>query len=127
MRKWSMTESELVEASSSYFDLSIQVLSFYMTVTSGYLIVAFLAGAKLTRPQMSIISTLYIFMTVVGTYAAFAWMSRGTQYVLKLEALESSGAVYANPALPFIVSAILMGGIVASLVFMWGVRHPKTH
>jgi hypothetical protein len=43
MRKWSMTESELVEASSSYFDLTIQVLSFYMTVTSGYLIVAFLA------------------------------------------------------------------------------------
>jgi hypothetical protein len=67
---------------------------------------------------MSIISTLYIFMAVVGTYAAFSWMSRGTQYALKLKALESSGAVYGNPALPFIVSAILMGGIVASLVFM---------
>jgi len=121
-----MTELELVEAANSYFELAVEVLGFYMTVTSGFLIVAYLVGDKLTRSQMVTVSTLYIFMAVVATYATFAYMSRGVHYALLIKALDSAGRIYASPFLPTLMTAILAAGILASLRFMWNIRNPKS-
>jgi len=49
-----MTEAELLESSVVYFGLSMDTLSFYMTV----------------------ISTLYICMPTVTTYGLFSFMTR---------------------------------------------------
>jgi len=121
-----MTELELVEAANSYFELGVEVLGFYMTVTSGFLIAAYLVGDKLTRSQMVTISTLYIFMAVVSTYAAFAYISRGVHYALLLKDLESAGRIYASPFFPALITTILATGILASLRFMWNIRNPKS-
>ncbi len=120
-----MTESEMVEAANSYFDLAVDMLSFYMTITSGYLIVAFLAGKRLTISQMSVISTLYVFGAVVSTYSAFAWCMHGIHYTSIRTAAESSLPTYATPVVPAVLSAILAAGILASLKFMWDIRHQE--
>ena len=85
-----------------------------------------MAGTRLTKSQVGIISTLYIFIAVVTTYAAFAWGMRGVHYAFELQSLGTSSPIYATQAIPFALSSTLAGGILASLKFMWDVRHPKT-
>ena len=46
-----MSESELVEATNSYYELLVAMISLYMTFTSGYLIVAYMAGSRISRSQ----------------------------------------------------------------------------
>ena len=120
-----MTEADIVESMHSGFGLVVDVLSVYMTITSAYLLVAFLAGTRLTRSQVGIISTLYVFMAAVTTYAAFAWGMRGIHYAFELQSLGTGSPIYATQAIPVALSSTLAGGILASLKFMWDVRHPK--
>jgi hypothetical protein len=121
-----MEAADYLEAAYSYFGLTIDMLSFYMTVTSGYLIVAYLAGAKLSRSQIAVISTLYIFMASIATYGLYAFVARGSAFAHKHSALDPGIFVYATPVLSVVLSATLAGGIIASLLFMWNIRHPKT-
>ena len=121
-----MTEVELVESVSYSLDLAVSTLSLYMTVTSAYLIVAFLAGVRLTRSQISIISALYIFISVITTLTFYGLAIRATHYAYKLEALDTGAPIYANDIGPVVLAITLAGGILASLKFMWDARHLKT-
>ena len=121
-----MEAADYLEAATSYFGLTIDTLSFYMTVTSGYLIVAYLAGAKLSRSQIAVISTLYIFMASIATYGLYAFVARGSAFSHKHSALDPGMVVYATPVLAVVLSVTLAGGIIASLLFMWNIRRTKT-
>ena len=117
-----MSEADLLESSANYMGLSLDVLSLYMTITSGYLIVAYLAGSKLTSLQITIVSTLYVFMGVVCTYGLFGLLSRATQLSTQHAAMSGNLTTYASSVIPLVLSATMAGGIVASLVFMWNTR-----
>jgi hypothetical protein len=121
-----MTEAELVEASTSYLDLMLSSLSLYMTVVSGYLLVAFFIGSKLTRAQLSLVSALYVFIAISATYGFFSWMMRGIGYAIKQEEINPSLKIYAGTPTAAAIAAVLLLGIIASLKFMWDIRHPKT-
>jgi hypothetical protein len=121
-----MTEAEMLEVANGTYELMLSALSLYMSVTSGYLIVAFLVGAKLTRSQMTIISTLYIFMAGVSTYGLYGWVTRGMYFMYEVRALNETVPVQATPLVPAVLIFTLSAGIIASLKFMWDVRHPKT-
>lgn len=71
-----MTEAELVESITSYFDIAVSGMALYLTACSGYLIVAYLVGKKLTRSQNFIISTLFCFMASVMTYAGIGKLAK---------------------------------------------------
>ena len=121
-----MTEAELLEAASYQFELVISTLSLYISVTSAYLLVAFVAGIRLTRSQTFIISTLYIVICALATYAVYSWTTRGVYYAIKLEALDANVPIYSKIVVPVVLPLLLAGGIVASLKFMWDIRHPKS-
>jgi len=120
-----MTETELLDAASYQFKLVVSTLALYITVTSAYLLVAFVAGIRLTRSQISIITTLYIVTSLLATYAAYSLPTRGLYYAIKLEALDPNVPEYSKILVPVILPLLLAGGIFASLKFMWDVRHPK--
>ena len=121
-----MDMAELVEATTLYYGLAVDVLSFYMTVTSGFLIVAYLAGSKLSRPQVFIISTLYIGMAALAAYAATVWVLRGYFFAYQQLEMDDSIPIYATYGIPYCLGLFLFGGIIACMKFMWDVRHPKT-
>jgi glucan phosphoethanolaminetransferase (alkaline phosphatase superfamily) len=121
-----MNKAELVESIIGYYGLAGDTLSLYITVISAYLIVAYLAGHKLERSQMAIISVLFVVMSATMSYAAFAYMHRGFEYAIAQESMNPNADSYATPMLIAILPLLMMGGIVASLYFMWQVRHPKT-
>lgn len=121
-----MTEAELIEAITSYHELLLNILSIYLTVTSGYLAVAYIVGDKLTTHQVTVISVLFIFFAGVSVWGAFGYASRGIDYVEPLRQLNPDLDYYGHPVAIPIIGGILLGGIIASLSFMWRVRHPKT-
>ena len=122
-----MTESELIEAITSYFDIALVALTLYVTISSGYLIVAYMVGGNLTNSQALIVSTLYCFVAGVTAYACRIWAQRSFDY---LAFQESSGLnsidIEASPTALGLMTAIMFAGVVACLKFMWDVRHPKS-
>jgi hypothetical protein len=90
----------------------------------GYLMVAYFVGAKLTKVQLAILNVLYLI-----------WQFR---LFLSLRILSGNGNILLGemriispeltPDYPSILSlyALLTGLILASLYFMWSIRHPKT-
>jgi len=121
-----MTEAEIINSMTEYFGLNAEMLSIYLTVTSGYLIVAYLVGNKLTRFQLVIISGLYVIFAGATTYLAVGYGMRGIHYAESLRNLSPSTPLYSTDAIPGAIAFVLLGGIVASLTFMWQSRHPKT-
>lgn len=95
-----MSEADLVAASTSYF-----------------------VGSKLTRAQVVIISTLFVFVSVVMTYASFGWINRAFGYVGAL-GLRIKQELKARdyPLLDSPWAVIMAVGIIACLKFMWDVR-----
>ena len=122
-----MEEADIVESIIGYYGLAGETLTFYFTVVSAYLVVAYLVGDKLERSQMLIISTLFIVMAGMMSYAAFAYMQRGFEYASLHESINPNVDTYANPILVGILPSLMVGGIAASLYFMWSVRRTKNH
>ena len=118
--------AELIESSASYWELTVDILSFYLTVTSGYLIVAYLAGDKLTRSQMIIISTLYVSMAGMSAYGATAWAIRALYFAQQMITFDGAMPYPPSEFIPAALGLFLAGGIIACLKFMWDARHPKS-
>jgi hypothetical protein len=116
---------ELVEAAGTYYGLGVDLLTLYMSVTSGYLIVAYLIGDKLTKSQTTIVNTLYIVMSSLTTYGVTVWITRGAYFALQPSAIEVGMPLHATYLAPAMIGIFMTGGIVACLKFMWDVRHPK--
>jgi hypothetical protein len=101
-------------------------MTLYLTACSGYLIVAYLVGSKLTGSQNFIISTLFCFMASVMTYAFYSWTERAMGYLEAQVALPTPVVnLEPTPVLAKVLTAILALGIVACLKFMWDIRHSK--
>jgi hypothetical protein len=99
---------------------SASAMSLYLTATSGYLLVAYLRGKELTVLQTAIITTLFVFFVATNTVAAVSYMQNAFYF----------GSTYGEGRVPSwgagTVGTILSLGILASIKFMWDVRHPKT-
>jgi len=123
-----MTEYEIRDLMTGVLGNATPVTTLYISVISGYLIIAWLVGRQLTRPQVILIN---IFFTLFSTMLAFRWgVSMRTVIAYREMVLEI------NPEAVF-MSQITSGGVLAlqcvylaivfaSLKFMWDVRHPKT-
>jgi H+/Cl- antiporter ClcA len=120
-----MVLADLIESSTSYYEITVEVVSLYLTATSGYLIVAYLAGNKLTRSQMIIVSTLYVSIAGLSSYGAIAWLSRATHFARQARNIDATIPFSPNPFLWIIVGLVLFLGIIACLKFMYDVRHPE--
>ncbi len=95
-------------------------MNLYLTVTSGFLLVAYFIGKDLTRLQTTIITVLYVVFATFNTLAVMTYFQSAFYF----------GHTYGLgrvPSWPIYGMPILFGlGILACLKFMWDVRHPKT-
>ncbi|MEE4143371.1 MAG: hypothetical protein V2I26_01105 [Halieaceae bacterium] len=118
-----MTEYELLDLVASSADLMGVQFSIFMTVTSAYLVVAYVAGDKLTRGQVLLLSALFLF----GAGAEVWGMQRSLINVAELLELKAAH----SPLTPYergitehgsMWLLVMSTGIVAALYFMWDVR-----
>ncbi len=125
-----MTEYEIFELLHGTYEKMNVDTTIYFTLVSAYLVVAFLVGSTLTRIQLFIVSTLYILWSL-GTVNALHIGGRAAQRLQEgLIEMESRYFIYDDAAAStafwvFSFNLIQLTGILASLYFMWSVRHPK--
>jgi len=123
-----MDGADWIEMAQMADSNSIDSFGVLITLMSGYLVVAYLVGAKLTRPQVSIVNSLYILsaLSVVMchwqyNYNAMLARHHAEAYVPDLFGLTTRTEIF---AVPLGLSLINIGLIIASLYFMWSIRHP---
>jgi len=101
------------------FEAANSSMSLYLTVMSGYLLVAYLVGKELTFLQTAIITMLFIFFCTTNTIATMSYIQ--TAYYFGQTYGEGRAPGWAAPVTGILLSA----GIPAAMKFMWDVRHPK--
>ena len=127
-----MTEYELHEISSSYMEVVAAFfgnyaahLSIYLTLVFGYCVVAFTAGARLTRLQVALVSVMFFCAAELQALVMTNWVNRAYDVMLIITSLNPdisiSNVLKTGGQLVGVVLWQL--GIIASLSFMWSVRH----
>ena len=113
------------QVAQGVFQNVLTIMERFMTVLFGYLIVSYFIGAKLTRVQAGIMTALYLF-----------WLGRlgivlsglGSNGNIVLGEMKKISPIFITRGdtsmLPlfFLLSVLTL----ASIYFMWSVRHPKT-
>ena len=108
-------------------DLIANDATMMSTLLFGYLVVAYFVGTHLTKPQSFIFSSLYVAAFLANTFSATssALVAVGPQ----VRYVEVSGNIETPTLTPmFVLLGVTLNlcMLLASLYFMWSVRHPKT-
>jgi len=121
-----MTEAELIEAWGLFLGNSQTAMALYLSILSGYLIIAYLVGRKLSRTQVIILSTMFVFASSFCTLVLTVWWQRALEFALEAQAINPERIVSNSKDAVRMVAALFSLGILASLYFMWNVRHAET-
>ena len=117
-----MTEFEYAELIATYSSNAGTFFTTYLTVLSGYLITAFVAGQRLNMVQVSILNAGYVVAVLVliwGTYGAGMVQVYYTNMLLEI----APNSAQAGKSLVFtVLGALMFCGMLASLLFMWNSR-----
>jgi len=123
-----MTEYELLDLMGSTIDSMGDCFTIYLSIVSGFLVVAYFIGNKLTAVQAVIVVVLFIFSAGLQVWGIHEYQI-AVQELLTRKAELSPLTNYQDTVLNNnggTIFAILMAcGIVASLYFMWSIRHPR--
>ena len=121
-----MTEYELADLIFSAVNGGTNVVGIFFTILSGYLIVAWLVGEKLTRTQVIMVNILYLSAAI---FMIWAWVARflaALSIQNQLLLLNSQSPDLVRIDVIFVFSGVMSFLVLVSLKFMWDVRHPKT-
>ena len=102
---------------------AFNTLEYFGTLLFGYLMVAYFIGAQLTRVQVVILTTLYLFWVVrLGVMMNLVFIS--SHNTIDEMRKVSPDLIIPIPSFwgPY---SLLFLMTLASLYFMWSIRHPK--
>jgi hypothetical protein len=121
-----LTEYELADLALSAQASATPTTALFVTIMSGYLIVAWMVGEKLTRAQVIFINAIFIFFQLS---LAAAWSMRwivSQRYSNALHSIDPAFYDLNNPALLIAFPIVMCATVPGCLKFLWNVRHPKT-
>ena len=117
-----MTQYELQDLFVSWVAQTQQMSITYLSIVSGYLLVAHFLGSQLSRPQVIIVNAIYIVYAIAQIGGFYSQM--GTLAYLG-EASSRLGGYADIAAWGILWCSIQLTMLIGSLYFMWTVRHPK--
>ena len=120
-----MTEYELADLLTSTTVAAVETFAVYISLMVAYLVATYLAGQKLSKPQIVTVSALYIVATSILIWAYYFYMSRAIRLADMLEELNPEAHYGAQPIARDILAVMMILGMLACLKFMWDSRHPK--
>ena len=117
-----MTEAELFEAGQFAFSNCLTAFGIFVSLLSGYLVMIYVIGEKMSRSQIVIINLLYsiISMTIIAGFISFAIIGHETsQLAINMSKQRSAGPL---PFVAEVAAVTLLLCYIASLKFTWDVR-----
>ncbi len=116
-----LTRYELLDVAGTYHALGISALVANFSIMSAYLIAAYMVGAKLERTQVTIISVLFVTASLGMTWGTGAYL-----YIAQDFLIQSGQKLPITAIQPHeMIVPIFLLSMVACLIFMLQVRHPK--
>ena len=117
-----MTEAEAIELMQGYVENGLAAFTIYTSLTFAYLTVAFLAGSRLTKFQVIVVSLMYVVtagMFIAGTIASL----HGYDLIMDKSdtVLETSAFLIAGPWIWLTLGIQILGTLI-SVYFMYNVR-----
>jgi hypothetical protein len=122
-----MTEIELIQAAQGAIDLVMDGSQWQLTMITGYLLIAYFIGAKLSTLQVAFVNFVFLLMHASAVSSVVMGLLREsyyTQQVLKISPETPSIGSLGDAAVITIVSSLIVTA--GCLSYMWSVRHPKT-
>ncbi len=123
-----MTEFEVREVLFNIFDTMSDNAAMYFTLVSAYLATSYVVGRNLSTKQLTIINVLYVVWVLGSINAMYSMLIASNDMYDQLRALGIGTQLrpeQSNMALGGFIF-VQVGGLLASLYFMWTVRHPQT-
>ena len=121
-----MNEFEVVELLNGITSNIIANQALFITVLTGYLVIAYTVGAQLTTYQVVFINIAFIIFSISGIQSIAGMMGLMTNYVGEyvqlrdeLEVADTVGTHIVRWAVVSVRCLLCLG----ALVFMWQVRH----
>jgi hypothetical protein len=120
-----MTAYEYMDLAYSGFSGAETVVSLWIAILSGYLVVAYAIGSKLTRLQVTVLNIAYsvwsIYLALSGTLS----LIRARSYLMFAAELDPQ---LSSPVAYFVHGYVSISLLLwlTSLWFMWSVRHAET-
>jgi hypothetical protein len=109
-----MTEYELEDLVTSTSLASVESFGMYVTVLASYMVVAYLAGRRLTKLQAATASTLFVVASALAAYTSASYHFRVVQWVDALELMNPNKYYGAQPFVGYWMGGIMGLGILAS-------------
>ena len=113
-----LNPAEVTEAVTAIYDTGYTVIALFLTVFSGYMVVAYTVGAKLKASQLIFINFLFVVFTVIFAFGGYMFIT---------SALDFSDE-YGGGANPFgrvvtpLILIVQLLGVVGALLFMNDIR-----
>jgi hypothetical protein len=120
-----MVEAELLEISSMAWGNSIALVGLIITLISGYLIAAYIVGANMTHSQSVIINILYLGFASFLVLSYFAFSQRASELEAIAYEMSTQRSLGPREELAYAVGIFMGFCVLASLKFMWDIRHPQ--
>jgi hypothetical protein len=120
-------QEALIQTSIAIGEFQATHISIYVTLLFAYVAVAFVVGSRLTRLQVWLTTCLF---TAVAAYEVMIIAAVGvasgnaTRKVSEFTGDIIAQAPGADTIWPHAI--LWSSGLIAALIFMWSVRHPKT-
>ena len=119
-----MTEYELRDLFISMQGEAQTTSALFLTVISGYLVVAYLLGRDLTKSQFRIFTG--IFIVFAGAQIAGHFITMLTMGNIAAKSVTLGGSARPMMFWSVVYLVIHLAIAAACLKFMWDIRHPKT-
>ncbi|MEP4484986.1 MAG: hypothetical protein ABJ013_05115 [Halioglobus sp.] len=105
----------------------ITLLALLITIISGYMVVAYVAAEKMTVAQVVIVNFIYLIMTFFVGLACVEMSKRAALFEAAGYEIAVDQFVFLPPRFDIAMGILGAMGIcvIATLKFMWDIRHPK--
>ena len=120
-----MTEYELLDLVGTWKADTGSLATSFVSILFAYILVAYFAGAKLTRSQVVIVTILMLWHCSINLFQIQVNLQSLIEYHELIRTEWSAPAVRNGMIMKWIIASGSVMSVLAVLYFMWDVRHPK--
>ena len=122
-----VTEIELIQAAQGAAEQAMLGAQWQLTMITGYLLIAYFIGTKLSTLQVAFVNFVFLLMHVNAVASVVMGILREsyyTQQVLEISPETPNIGSFGDGAVVCVVLSLIVTA--GCLSYMWSVRHPKT-
>lgn len=118
-----MTEYEIADIAASVLGNFLTSLTVFLSIVSAYVISAFAVGERLSRVQLTIVNSCFLFAAGILGFFVVALFRR---FHALVQSIDVARGVIGDIDFTWALCVLLLVIVIGSLIFMWSVRTEGT-